>query len=80
MPPHSVEVQVVRRGLRWEVRVNGVARPLIDWLCSKERAIEHAYERAGEVDAQVIAIEGADWTVEEVIHLGRSSGRYALVA
>jgi hypothetical protein len=73
MPPH-VEVLVVRRNLRWEVRVNGVARPLIDWLCTKERAIEHAHERASEVDAKFIVIEGADWTVEE------ASGRYALVA
>jgi len=80
MPPHAVEVQVVRRNLRWEVRVNGVARPLIDWLCTKERAIEHAYERAGEADARVIVIEGADWTVEEAILVDRGWGRYALVA
>ncbi len=78
--PHSVEVQVVRRNLRWEVRVNGVARPLIDWLCTKERAIDHAHQRAREVDAKVIVLEGPDWSVEEVIHVERPSGRYALVA
>jgi hypothetical protein len=80
MPPHTVEVQVVRKNLRWEVRVNGVARPLIDWLCTKERAIEHAYERASEVDARAIVVEGPDFSVEDVIHLDRASGRYALVA
>jgi hypothetical protein len=78
--PHAVEVQVVHRNLRWEVRVNGVARPLIDWLCTKERALDHAQERALEVDAKVIVIEGYDWTVEEVIPVERPSGRYALVA
>ena len=78
--PHAVEVQVVRRNLRWEVRVNGIARRLIDWLCTKERAIEHACERAREVDAEVIVVEAADWTVEEVIHVERRPTRYALVA
>jgi hypothetical protein len=78
--PHAVEVLVVRRNLRWEVRVNGVARPLIDWLCTKDRAIEHARDRAREVDARVVLIEGADWTVEEVIHVDRDSGRYARAA
>jgi hypothetical protein len=78
--PHSVEVRVVRRNLRWEVRVNGVARPMIDWLCTKDRAIDHAHERAREVDATAILVEASDWTVEEVIHVDRPSGRYALVA
>ena len=78
--PHAVEVHVVRRNLRWEVRVNGVARPRIDWLCTKERAIDHARERAFEVDAKSIVIEGADWTIEDVIHVERPSGRYSLVA
>jgi hypothetical protein len=78
--PHTVEVQVVHRNLRWEVRVNGAARPLIDWLCTKERAVDHAHERALEVDAKVIVIEGPDWSVEEVIHVERPSGRFALVA
>ncbi len=67
--PHTVEVEVVRRNLRWEVRVHGVARPLIDWSCTKERAIEHARERAHEVDVKAIVVEGPDWSVEEVIHV-----------
>jgi hypothetical protein len=53
---------------------------MIDWLCTKERAIDHAHERAHEVDASVIVVEGADWSLEEVIHVDRASGRYALVA
>ena len=43
-------VFVVRyRNLRWEVAHNGVTRHLVDWLFSKERAIEHALECAQEV-------------------------------
>ncbi len=44
----SVEhVLVVRpHDLRWEVAHNGVTRPMIDWLYSRERAIEHAFEIA----------------------------------
>jgi len=61
------EVRVVPRNLRWEVRVGGVARPMLDWLCTKERAIEHAIERAREVDARVIVIEGPDFDDEDVI-------------
>jgi hypothetical protein len=80
MPPHTVEVHVVHRNLRWEVRVNGVARPMVDWLCTKERAIQHAHERAREVDAPVIVIESCDWTIEEIIHVGHASGRFAFVA
>jgi hypothetical protein len=77
--PEPVAVQVVRRNLRWEVRVNGVARPLIDWLCTKERAIEHAHERAREVEATAIVVEGADWVVEEIIYVAHEPGYYALV-
>ena len=76
----TYEVLVVRRNLRWEVRVNGVARPLIDWLCTKDRAIEHACDRAREVDARVVVVEGADWVVEEVIPVDRDFGRYVRAA
>ena len=78
--PHAIEVHVVHRNLRWEVRVNGVARPMVDWLCTKERAIDHAHVRASEVDAARIVVEGPEWSVEEVIHVGRGAPRYALVA
>ena len=79
--PHTVEVHVVHRNLRWEVRVGGIARPLIDWLCTKERAIAHAHERARDVGASVVVVEGADWaTVEEVIPVDERARRYAHVA
>jgi hypothetical protein len=35
-----------RRNLRWEVAHNGVTRRLVDWLFSRERAIDHALEIA----------------------------------
>ena len=63
MPPSkTIELRVVPRNLRWEVSVNGVTRRLIDWLCTKERAIDHALEQARELlrcetrDAQAIVI------------------------
>lgn len=50
MSPHrTIELRVVPRNLRWEISVNGVTRRLIDWLCTKERAIDHAFERAREL-------------------------------
>jgi hypothetical protein len=73
MPPrNTIELRVVPRNLRWEVSVNGVTRRLIDWLCTKERAIDHALERARELlrwesdEAQAIVIvERPDRTEEE---------------
>jgi|HubBroStandDraft_1064217.scaffolds.fasta_scaffold1013085_1 hypothetical protein len=75
MPPHRAEVQVVPRNLRWEVRVGGIARPLVDWFCTRERAIDHAHERAHEVEAELIVVEGHDWNVEDVIVVDRPSVR-----
>lgn len=37
------------RNLRWEVSCDGITRPMIDWLFSRERAVEHAYEMADEL-------------------------------
>jgi hypothetical protein len=73
MPPRNmIELRVVPRNLRWEVSVNGVTRRLIDWLCTKERAIEHALEQAREQlrwesdEAQAIVIvERADHSEEQ---------------
>jgi hypothetical protein len=68
----TIELRVIPRNLRWEVSVNGVTRRLIDWLCTKERAVDHALERArellrweaGEAKAVVI-VERLDHSEEE---------------
>lgn len=71
MPPKTIEVRVIPRNLRWEVEVNGVTRRLIDWLCTKDRAIEHAVERARELlrcegtGQAVVVVERADHSEEE---------------
>jgi hypothetical protein len=73
MPPRNmIELRVVPRNLRWEVSVNGVTRRLIDWLCTKERAIDHALEQAREQlrwesdEAQaVVIVERADHSEEQ---------------
>jgi hypothetical protein len=73
MPPRTmIELRVVPRNLRWEVSVNGVTRRLIDWLCTKERAIDHALEQAREQlrwesdEAQaVVIVERADHSEEQ---------------
>ena len=77
MSPHrTIELRVVPRNLRWEVSVNGVTRRLIDWLCTKERAIDHAFERASELlrwdqHAQALVIvERPDHSEEERVHIG----------
>jgi Uncharacterized protein conserved in bacteria (DUF2188) len=71
--PEASEVLVVQRNQRWEVSVGGVTRRLIDWLCTKERAIEHALERAHEVQAKRLVIERGDGTIEAIIPLTRSA-------
>ncbi len=59
-------IVVRRRNLRWEVALDGVTRRMIDWLCTRERAIEHALEMAsafacGPAGRPVrVVIEGAD--------------------
>ncbi|MDB4993373.1 MAG: hypothetical protein JWM74_805 [Myxococcaceae bacterium] len=60
-------VRVVPRNQRWEVAANGVTRPMIDWLCTRDRAIAHALELAHEVgDGHVrIRIERSDGTIED---------------
>jgi hypothetical protein len=41
---HLIEVR--QRNLRWEVAVDGVTRRMIDWLCTRERALDHALDLA----------------------------------
>ncbi len=60
-------VRVIHRQLRWEVANDGLVRPRIDWLCTKERALEHAFEVARESGAEVISVETAYGTGIEVI-------------
>ncbi len=43
---HEHVIVVRRRSLRWEVALDGVTRRMIDWLCTRERALEHALEMA----------------------------------
>lgn len=70
IPRSEVELRVAPRNLRWEVSTNGVTRRLIDWLFSKERAIEHAYQRADELARGgapgpiVLVVERTDGTEE----------------
>ena len=64
------EVCVGRRNLRWEVSVNGRTRPMIDWLCTKERAVDHAVECAVELASfagrpVVVGVTNLDGSVEE---------------
>jgi hypothetical protein len=59
--------------MRWEVSVGGVTRRLIDWLCTKERAIEHALERAREVQAKSVVVAAPDGSIDEIIWLTRSA-------
>ena len=65
--PERSEVVVVPRNMRWEVSVGGVTRRLIDWLCTKDRAVEHALERAREVHAKSVVIETRDGSIDEII-------------
>jgi hypothetical protein len=78
--PETSEIRVVQRNLRWEVRAHGAARPMIDWLCTKERAVEHARERAHEVGAKYVVVEASDGRIDEVIGVDAPFARYELVA
>jgi hypothetical protein len=71
--PHRIEVHVVPRNHRWEVEAGGVTRRYIDWLCTKERALEHAVERGRELsdgrdELVVVVVERSDGSVERALH------------
>lgn len=66
--PEGATIRVLERNRRWEVRANGFARPLVDWFCTKERAIEHAIERAREIDASIVVVEGPAFTIERILY------------
>ena len=67
------DVRVVPRNLRWEVEVHGITRRMIDWLCTKDRAIDHALERAAELirgephGRAVVEVVRSDGSVEDRI-------------
>ena len=44
LPAHVIVVRFTH--LRWEVSLDGRTRPRLDWLCTRERAVEHALEMA----------------------------------
>jgi hypothetical protein len=47
--PFDHVLTVRHRNLRWEVAHNGITRRLVDWLFSRERAIDHALDIAQEL-------------------------------
>jgi hypothetical protein len=71
--PERNEILVVPRNMRWEVSVGGVTRRLVDWLCTKDRAVEHALEQARELHAKRVVVEKRDGSIDEVILLARSA-------
>jgi hypothetical protein len=71
--PERTEIVVLPRNQRWEVSVGGVTRRLVDWLCTKERAVEHALQLAREIRAKSVVIETRDGRVDEVIRLTRAA-------
>lgn len=66
----SAVVRVLPHRLHWEVRAPGLPLRLIDSLCTKERAIEHAVAVAEELRETaglrrvVVAVERADGSIE----------------
>ena len=59
-------LRVERRQLRWEVSLDGKTRPMIDWLCTRDRAVEHALEIADRLlaspgrESVLLVISGAE--------------------
>ena len=60
MPP-STDVRVVPSQLRSEIRVRGVTRPMIDWFCTRKRALEHAMDEARALGEQFVLVENRAW-------------------
>ena len=69
---------VERRNLRWEVAHNGRTRPMIDWLCTRERAVDHALEIAESLLSHA-ARERVLVVVEGVEHVLTNEERFARV-
>ena len=69
---------VERRNLRWEVSHNGVTRPMVDWLCTRERAVDHAVEIAERLlsvpsrERVLVVVEGVEHVLtneERIAHV-----------
>ncbi len=63
-PVASHVIRVAARNMRWEVSVDGRTRRMIDWLCTKERATEHALEIAREL-VSAPSSESVDVIIED---------------
>lgn len=76
--PFDHVLTVRHRNLRWEVAHNGRTRRLVDWLFSRERAVDHALEIAHELVAApgrtrvLVRVEG-DRAFERVLVNGRAA-------
>lgn len=84
-PMATYELRVSHRNLRWEVSCNGVTRRMIDWLCTKERAIDHAFDRAEELvrfdpHAEVVVIVAHSDGSEEKRHTVAAANERSLRA
>jgi hypothetical protein len=80
IPSPSARIRVVPRNHRWEVEVEGHTRPMIDWLCTRERATEHAVEQAADLlrsdrGSVLIAIEHTDHSVEQMLRVRGGESR-----
>lgn len=60
--PNPSLIRVRPVDLHWEVLVEGAPRRMVDRLCTKERAIEHA--RAYLREGAILVVERRDGTVE----------------
>jgi hypothetical protein len=62
--PERAPIQVVQRGLQWQVLVSGHPLRLIDVFSSLERALEHAREIALSMGELVIVLQRRDGSEE----------------
>jgi hypothetical protein len=69
-------LSVTYRNLRWEVAHNRVTRPMIDWLSTRQRAVDHALEIA----ERLLSYPGSERVlvvIEGVEHVLTNEGRFA---
>jgi hypothetical protein len=71
-PSRRVEVRVIPRNQRWEVQVDGFVRPIVDWLATRERAVQYAFDQAIDLVGRgmshvVIAVMTEDGALDELV-------------